>query len=331
VRHWREEDALINLPALDPVHAANGNPPLVSVLTPCYNTAKYLREAVGSVLAQTYGHFEIFLINEGSTDETEAILKELAGADSRIHVRTRPNQGLVETRNELLHWARGKYIAWLDSDDAMTPRRLELQVARLQRDPSLAWIGGAATLTDPEGLPIRTHAFPQDHESICRVMEEEIGCYFNSTTMRRDLAIEAGGFRHPFVISEDYDLCLRLSEIGRVANLPYVVLHYRQHMTSTVNKDRPKSFAYSRLVRELALERRRAGTDRLQRGERVSLEFGEVQAPRRNQTETHRRWAWWALNDGNVRTARKYAFHALRDAPLDRESWRLIACAIRGH
>jgi glycosyltransferase involved in cell wall biosynthesis len=305
--------------------------PLVSILTPCYNTARYLRQTVESVLAQTFGDFELLLLNDGSTDGTEALLHELAAVDSRISIRTRANKGLVNTRNELLAWARGKYIAWLDSDDAMTPKRLQLQVTRLEMEPDLAWIGGAATLTDPEGMPIRTHSFPEDHAAICKIMEEEIGCYFNSTTMRRDLALKLGGFRHPFIISEDYDLCLRMSEIGRVANLPDVVLLYRQHMASTVNKDRPKSFTYSRLVRQLAAERKQQGSDRLQRGEQVELDFGQLPSQRRNLAETHRRWAWWALNDGHLRTARKYALHALRDAPLEKESWKLMACAIRGH
>lgn len=315
----------------DPSPQSSLEAPLVSILTPCHNTARFLRQTVDSVLRQTFTRFEFLLLDDGSSDATPELLRQFAAEDPRIRVRSRPNRGLVDTRNELLAWARGTYIAWLDSDDAMTPDRLALQVARLDAQPDLAWIGGAATLTDPEGLPIRTHAFPQDHDAICAIMREEIGCYFNSTTMRRDLAIQLGGFRHPFIISEDYDLCLRLSEIGRVANLPDVVLLYRQHMASTVNRDRPKSHIYSRLVRQLASERRQSGTDRLQRGETIELDFGQLPSHRQNLAETHRRWAWWALNDGHVRTARKYALHALRDAPLERESWKLMACAIRGH
>jgi hypothetical protein len=218
----------------------------------------------------------------------------------------------------------------------MSPDRLALQLAAFENDPRLVWVGGACTLTDPGGLPIRTHAFPSDHDAICKIMEEEVGCYFGSTLMRHDTVLQVAGpagkvFRHPFTISEDFDLVLRMSEVGRVTNLQDVVLYYRQHMSSTVNKDRAKSFTFSRLVCQLARERKAVGTDRLQRGEPLEIDFGQLPTAEQNTADTHRRWAWWALADGHLRTARKYATRALRAAPLAPESWKLMACAIRGH
>lgn len=305
--------------------------PLISVLVPCYNTSRYLRETVDSILGQTFGDFELVLFNDGSSDETEEVLREVAGLDGRIRTYSRENRGIVETRNELLELARGEFLSWHDSDDLMAPERLEWQLARMRIEPELVWVGGACTLMDPEGLPIRTHAFPTDHESICKIMEEEVGAYFGSTLMRANVARRAGGFRHPFRISEDFDLLLRMSEVGRVANIPQVVLFYRQHMTSTANSGRPRSYHYSRLVTALARERRERGTDRLQRGEPVAIDFGEMPTVKENRVETHRRWGWWALASGHLKTARKYALHALREAPHQLESWKLLACAIRGH
>jgi glycosyltransferase involved in cell wall biosynthesis len=305
--------------------------PTVSVLIPVHNTARWLAETVASVQAQSITDWELIAIDDGSTDGSAEVLQTLAGQEPRMRVLARANRGLVATRNELLALARGEFIAWLDSDDRMTPDRLALQLERFAREPGLLCLGGACKLTDPDGLPIRTHAFPTDHDDLVKAMRDEIAFYFPSVTMRREAAIKAGGFREPFAIAEDYDLCLRLSEIGRVGNVPEVVLHYRQHMASTANAGRAKTQAYSRLVRELAQERRTVGTDRLQRGEAVAVQFDILPSRRRNHAETHRRWAWWALGHGYLRTARKYALRSLREAPFHKDSWKLLACALRGH
>jgi glycosyltransferase involved in cell wall biosynthesis len=305
--------------------------PTVSVLIPVHNTARWLPETVASVQAQTVGDWELIAIDDGSTDGSADRLSTLAAGEPRMRVLVRERRGLVATRNELLAAARGEFVAWLDSDDRMTPHRLRWQLDRFAKEPGLLLVGGACTLTDPDGLPIRTHAFPTDHTALVDAMRHEIAFYFPSVTMRRQAAVAAGGFRDPFAIAEDFDLCLRLSEVGRVGNVPQVVLLYRQHLGSTANAGRAKCDTYSRLVRDLAAERRQRGTDRLQRGEAVALAFDTLPPARRTRLDTHRRWGWWALTDGNVRTARKYALHALREAPLDRESWKLMACALRGH
>jgi hypothetical protein len=136
--------------------------------------------------------------------------------------------------------------------------------------------------------------------------------------------------RHPFAIGEDFDICLRLSEVGRVGNVPEVVLLYRQHLTSTANSGRAKCDTYSRLVRQMAAERRATGSDRLMRGEEVKVEFGELPSARQSHADTYRRWGWWALGEGHVGTARKYARKALVKDPLSVEGWKLLACAVRG-
>jgi glycosyltransferase involved in cell wall biosynthesis len=305
--------------------------PTVSVLIPVHNTARWLAQTIASVQRQSVPDWELIALDDGSTDASYETLQNLAIHEPRMRILTRPNKGLVATRNELLAMARGEFIAWLDSDDRMTLDRLALQLDRFAREPGLLCLGGACTLTDPDGLPLRTHAFPTNHEDLVQAMREEIAFYFPSVTMRRDAAVKVGGFREPFAIAEDYDLCLRLSEIGRVGNLSEVVLLYRQHMASTANSGRAKTHGYSRLVRELAEERRTTGTDRLQRGEPVALHFDPLPSKRHNHAETHRRWAWWALGHGYLQTARKYALRSIREAPFHRDSWKLMACALRGH
>lgn len=304
--------------------------PEVSILMPVFNTASFLPEALESMLGQSFSDFEFLALDDGSTDGSGAILRRYARRDGRLHPILRGNRGLVETRNELLHAASGRYVAWMDSDDRAAPERLDRQLARFEVEPELVCLGAWWMLTDPMGLPIRVHRFPAAHEEIVRAMEEEIAIGFGASMMKREVALAVGGFRHPFVISEDFDLCLRLSEVGRMANVPEVLLYYRQHMTSTVNAGRPRSYAYSRLARELARERRLYGQDRLQRGEPVELRFDD-EPPAVNQMKTHARWAWWALGEGHLRTARKYAWRTVVGAPWSKDAWRLAFCALRGY
>jgi len=305
--------------------------PQVSVLMPVFNTASYLRAALESVFSQTFPDFEIIAIDDGSTDDSAEILHQAATTDDRLKPNCRSRKGLVQTRNELLQQANGELVAWMDSDDLAVPERLALQVMQMQADPELLCLGGACLLIDPDGLPIMSHAFPANHEDIVRAMEQEIAFYFPTVMMRREAALRVGGFREPFAIAEDFDLCLRLSESGRVANLPQTLLYYRQHLASTANAGRPKTYAYSALARQLARERRETGHDRLQRGETVRVQFDRTATRRQNANDAHARWAWWALGEGHLHTARKYALRTLKGAPLSIESWRLALCALRGH
>jgi glycosyltransferase involved in cell wall biosynthesis len=303
---------------------------VVSVLIPVRNTGRWIAETIASVQAQTVGDWKLFVIDDGSTDNTAEVMTGLAKHDERITFVSRENRGLVTTRNELLAMADSEFIAWIDSDDRMTPERLQVQLDRFSKEPNLICLGGAALLIDPNGLPIKTHAFPTDHESLCKIMEEDIAFYFPSVSMRRDAAVKVGGFRHPLSIGEDYDIALRMAEVGRVGNVPEVILHYRQHLASTANSGRAKTFIFAKLVRELAEERRTTGTDRIQRGETIELNWDNLPAAKQVANETHIRWGWWALQAGNLATARKYARQSVLERPFSSEPWRLLACSIRG-
>ena len=99
--------------------------PLISVVTPVYNAARHLREAVDSVLAQTYAHFEMLLVDDGSTDASGEICDAYARADARIRVFHTENRGVSHARNVGLDAARGEWIFFIDSDDAIVPQALE--------------------------------------------------------------------------------------------------------------------------------------------------------------------------------------------------------------
>src|SRR5436190_20375247 len=104
----------------------------LTVLLPAYNTAAYLAEAVRSVLAQTFRDFELLVIDDGSTDDTLAVARDLERTDGRIRVLTQPNAGIAHTMNRGIDLARGEWVACMHGDDVMLPTRPERQLAFLR-------------------------------------------------------------------------------------------------------------------------------------------------------------------------------------------------------
>ena len=106
------------------------NNALVSIIMPAYNSERYIEEAIKSVICQTYKEWELFVIDDGSTDSTAALVEAVALKDSRVKlVRLKFNQGVAAARNKGLELAKGRYIAFLDSDDLWLPQKLEKQIA----------------------------------------------------------------------------------------------------------------------------------------------------------------------------------------------------------
>src|SRR5215218_1286219 len=115
-----------------PPPPATGPAPTVSVLMATYNFRPYLEESVGSILNQPFRDFEFVLIDDGSTDGSEELLRAMAAKDARLRVIVRPNKGLTKSLNEGLALCRGEFIARMDADDLSLPQRLEKQVAYLR-------------------------------------------------------------------------------------------------------------------------------------------------------------------------------------------------------
>lgn len=124
--------------------------PLISVLMPAYNSEKYIAEAIQSILDQTYKHFELIIMNDGSSDKTSEIIDSFS--DPRIlKVHCAQNRGLVATRNALIELARGKYIAYLDNDDTAFPERLQNQLEFLEQGKADLCSGAYETYNEETG------------------------------------------------------------------------------------------------------------------------------------------------------------------------------------
>ncbi len=201
--------------------------PKVSVVMSVYNAAAYLPEAVQSVLAQTFSDFEFLIIDDGSTDESPAILAGFT--DSRIQIITQENRGLIASLNRGIQTARGQYIARMDADDLCRPDRFQLQVDYLDQHPEIALLGGSVTTMDECKKPLAPRVmFPATHAQIWRSIGRRHWVFCHPAVMyRREAAIEVGLYNRDFAHAEDTEFFARLMTRYHAANLPDVLLNYR--------------------------------------------------------------------------------------------------------
>jgi glycosyltransferase involved in cell wall biosynthesis len=203
--------------------------PLVSVVMSVFNGERFLREAVESILSQTFRDLEFIIINDGSTDGTAAILDSYVRSDSRVRVFEQGNKGNAESWNRGCSLARGNYIARMDADDVSLNDRLVRQIEFLEKNPNVGVAGSAVELIDATGRTLcRETRAVEDYEIRRRLLDY---CVFAHSTVifRREAFMSVGGYRKFFVGAIDYDFFLRIAESWKLANLPEVLLKYRIH------------------------------------------------------------------------------------------------------
>lgn len=202
---------------------------LFTVLMPAYNAQRYLAQAIESVLLQDLRDFELLVLNDGSTDDTAKIAGRYARVDKRVHLLNRARQGQVASRNELLASSKTEIIAWADADDISLPHRFSLQYAALSQRPDLAALGTMMIVVDHDGRRVGMQRNPVGAERVVAELERRVALAQTSSMMRRQIAIDAGGFREAYAAAEDYDLLLRLGQLGSLDNLNVVGVHYRRN------------------------------------------------------------------------------------------------------
>jgi glycosyltransferase involved in cell wall biosynthesis len=297
--------------------------PTVTVLMAVYNGQRYLRDAVNSVLSQTFKDFEFIIIDDGSTDECPKLLASYARADQRIRLITRPNKGLTKSLNEGLQLARGEFVARMDADDVCFPERLERQVMYLRDHPNVCMVGSRVEFIDPDGLAINVKpGMMMTHQDIDAALLTKGWPIVHPAVMMRTAAVRAiGGYSETYLTNQDHDLFLRLAEHGKLANQQDVLLKYRQHFESiSLAKSKLQGDMVEAILREAYVRRR------------LPMPPGLLDSRPRPMTKLdhHRRWCWAALAAGNVETARRHAVATLKKKPLSPQSWRMVYCAVRG-
>ncbi len=202
--------------------------PLVSVLMLTYNGARFIREAIESVLAQTYTRLELIIIDDGSTDATREIIQRFS--DERIrYIRHEQNAGLLVRRKESLGLVSGNYVAILDSDDLWLADKLEKQVNYLSDHSACVLIGTWITRINERGEVIGTTKYQSDDLSIRASILMRNQFAHSSVLIRRDALKRTVGYRFP--LDEDLDLFLQLGLQGSFANIAETLTRYRINTT----------------------------------------------------------------------------------------------------
>ncbi|HKN83957.1 MAG TPA: glycosyltransferase family A protein [Pyrinomonadaceae bacterium] len=208
--------------------------PLVSVIIPAYDVSEFIGEALDSVLAQTFTDYEIIVINDGSPD-TEALERALKPYMSRIVYLKQENRGVSAARNTGIEAARGSLIAFLDGDDTWLPNYLEVQVARIQADPTIDVLyPNVIMFGDPSeaGEEFMTSCPSNGEVTFERLLLQECNVS-NCSIARRETIIRAGLFDESLRSVEDFDLWLRvIKQGGRIAYHRDVLARYRRRTGS---------------------------------------------------------------------------------------------------
>jgi glycosyltransferase involved in cell wall biosynthesis len=297
--------------------------PAVSIIVGAYNCPRYLPIAIDSLLRQSFTHFELLLVDDGSTDRrTPALLKKFARRDPRVRIITAPHAGIVSIRNRGLAEAAAPLIGCMDQDDWAFPTRFAAQVDFLHKHPDVAVVGGWQELMDPAGRPIRVIHTPTDHDAIEACHLSGVTAIGHPTALyRADVARAVGGYSPHSELAEDLHLWLRIAEVAKLANLPQVVLRYRVHAQSTSSLRHERQLAVITAICAAAWQRRGLPPRPL------ATQSWRPDHSRHSQRNFDLGQGWSAFQSGHRKTALCFAAKSVVRHPLHRPAWKLLACA----
>lgn len=281
---------------------------VISVITPTYNRARFLPAAVASVLSQTFGDFELIIVDDGSEDNTPDVLKPFL-ADRRVRYVYQENQGQSHARNLALKQATGDFIAFLDSDDVWAPDKLEKQLAVFRANSEVDIVHGDEAIINEQGSVVSLQNMRRYSGRITRYLLADNSVSITTALVRRRCFDEMGGFDTSVGVADDYELWLRFSARYCYQYEPGIVASYRV-MADQISSDKRRRYAANERIIQQFLAR-----------------YGEVLSPGERR---------WGLARFYCRKARYFASAgergkavgaiagALHNAPLDSVVWRAL-------
>ena len=214
--------------------------PMVSVVMPSYNVARFVDEAIESVLGQTHADLELIVVDDGSSDETVDVVRRYAPPVQLVTLAHTGMPGLV--RNRGLERATGQLIAFLDADDAWMKEKLEMQVEYLRRHPEVDLVHTNLEMIDEAGRYLRdaylggpgSQGLSDDYEdnSFTQLMRGDSGVWTSSVLLRRECLDRVGLFDEPLAVAEDWHLWIRVARHARIGYLPEPLAKHRRHSTN---------------------------------------------------------------------------------------------------
>lgn len=230
-------------------------PPAVTVVMTVYNGARYLEEAVCSILGQTLKDLELLIVDDASDDATPELLAGFAKADARVRVLTNEvNTGTCAATNRALGVARGRYIAIADADDASAPHRLQRQAAFLDDHPEVGIVSSRIRCMDPEGRPMPTQdGRPTEAATVHWTLMFRCCVAHGASMVRRSLHGQMRGYDPAYDYAFDYAFFLKASRVTQIVNLPEALLSVRIHSASVSHRFQARQFEYSLRAQQAAL------------------------------------------------------------------------------
>lgn len=199
----------------------------LSVLMPVFNSELFVAEAIESILNQTFKNFEFLILDDASTDKGFKIIKDFEKKDPRIKVyQNENNLGVVASRNKLIELSKGKYIAWIDSDDLALETRLEKQVNFLEEHHEIGMVGANAIIINENSNNIGKWLFETDPQKL-KIELFFHSPFLSSSVMIRKSCLPQNCYNSNFPVAEDFDLYSKISEQCEIANITEFLTKYR--------------------------------------------------------------------------------------------------------
>jgi glycosyltransferase involved in cell wall biosynthesis len=210
----------------------------ITVLMSIYNGERFIRESISSVLNQSFKEFEFIIINDGSTDSSEHIIREFCSLDKRINLFNKQNSGLTKSLNLGIKMAKGEWIARIDDDDICEPERLEVQYSYAKANKSLVLIGSDFSTIDFNSLKLKVYKSTNQDNRLKKLLLKKKSIFPHSSFfINNDSIRKINGYNERIKRSQDYDLCLRLSEIGEIACIKEPLVRIRKHNYQISHED----------------------------------------------------------------------------------------------
>jgi glycosyltransferase involved in cell wall biosynthesis len=232
--------------------------PIVSLVTTIFDRELYLPQMIESVLTQNYRDFELILWDDGSTDRSLKIAQHYAAQDPRVQVISASHQGRGKAIAQACTKVQGQYIGLVDSDDLLASQALEKTVNYLDTNPNIGLVYTDYTIID-EFSEVKSPGQHQTPYSRERLLTEFM--IFHFRLFRNSIYQEVGGFDSDFDCSQDYDLCLKISEVSNITKIHDPLYYYRHHRKSLSGQYRMEQIRFSQKAIENALHRRGMADD----------------------------------------------------------------------
>ncbi|GAB4535656.1 MAG: hypothetical protein Tsb0014_22830 [Pleurocapsa sp.] len=226
----------------------------ISLVITNFNGAEYLENAIASVLSQTRKDFELLIWDDGSTDNSLKIARQYQQRDSRIRIITATHQGLTKARKYATAATTGQYIGWLDSDDWLADTTLEETAKCLEQNPAIGMVYTDYYDVNGGGKVLGIGKRCQIPYSPQRLLVDFMTFHFR--LMRREVYQQVGGIDTDFDYAQDYDLCLRFSEVTQIEKIAKPLYYYRHHGQNISYRQRKEQVQCSQKAIDRALQRR---------------------------------------------------------------------------